>query len=348
MDSSTVDTAVEPGSVLSVELQHVKFGHTWKDAQDVCRKKDMDLATIYNQAHADSLFLKDYKAWIGLHRKTPKKWEWIDGGNYTFQWASNEGNNSDENCAVIGYNYYNDKRIYSRACDMKSFSACRIRNSSSITIVQEMMTWSEAKVHCMKINQELATFTKEEMTFFSEQNFPIWIGLHRNDSSWKWSSGLKEDKYWKLELSDNKDCVTITSKTKTLAAENCQTLRPFLCMKENVILVKENKSWEEAFEHCRGLGSNSNLRFNLLSVKPGDEHKCVVNRIKEADTNEVWTGLRFLGDKWLWINGEDVLYSDLLKCPPQWRRCGAISKSDSSTVAARDCQERKNFLCYSY
>lgn len=63
---------------------------------------------------------------------------------------------------------------------MKSFSACRIINSSSITIVQEMMTWSEAKDHCMKINQELATFTKEEMTFFSEQNFPIWIGLHRN------------------------------------------------------------------------------------------------------------------------------------------------------------------------
>lgn len=84
--------------------------------------------------------------------------------------------------------------------------------------------------------------------------------------------------------------MTITSKTKTLAAENCQTLRPFLCMKENVILVKENKSWEEAFEHCRGLGSNSNLRFNLLSVKPGDEHKYVVNRIKEADTNEVGSG----------------------------------------------------------
>lgn len=43
-----------------------------------------------------------------------------------------------------------------------------------------MMTWSEAKDHCMKINQELATFTKDEMKYFNGQDFPIWIGLHRH------------------------------------------------------------------------------------------------------------------------------------------------------------------------
>ncbi|XP_043997094.1 C-type mannose receptor 2-like isoform X1 [Gambusia affinis] len=345
---SAVGTATGPGSVLSVKSQHVKFGLTWKDAQDFCRQKDLDLATVYNQAHANSLYLLDYKAWIGLHRETPNNWKWIDGGHYEFDWESNEGNNNNKNCAVLGYNYYYDRRIYSRQCDMKSFSACRAIKSSTTNIIQEMMTWSEAKDHCMKINQELATFTKDEMKYFNGQDFPIWIGLHRHDSSWKWSSGLEEDKHWKLKPSDNKDCVTITSKSKTLAAKNCQTLHPSFCMKDNGILVKENKSWEEAFEHCQGLGLNSNLRFNLLSVEPGDEHKYVVNRITAADTEEVWTGLRFLGDEWLWINGRNVLYSDLLKCPPQGRHCGAISKTGSSTVEARDCQERKNFLCYSY
>ncbi|XP_014852422.1 PREDICTED: uncharacterized protein LOC106923710 [Poecilia mexicana] len=344
---SAVGTAAEPGSALSVEHKHMKFGHNWKDAQKFCRKNYLDLATIYNQEHANSPFLLEYKAWIGLHRGKQNDWEWIDGRDYEIKWASNEGKNNGEKCAVLGYRY-NNRKIYSRDCEMKSFAACQIINSSSTTITQEMMSWSEAKEHCMKISQELATFTEEEMTVFSQQDFPIWIGLHRHDSSWKWSSGLQEDKYWKLEPSDNKDCVTITSVTKRLAVENCQTLHPFFCMNDNVILVKEKKSWEEAFEHCRGLGLNSNLRFNLLSVKPGDEHKYVVNRVTEADTEEVWTGLRFLGDEWLWINGKDVSYTDLLKCPPLGRHCGAISKNDRSNVAARDCLERKNFLCYSY
>ncbi|XP_008404237.1 lymphocyte antigen 75-like isoform X2 [Poecilia reticulata] len=348
MDSSAVGTAAEPGSVLSVEYKHVKSGHTWKDAQEFCRKNFLDLATIYNQGHANNLYLLEYEAWIGLHRGTSNTWEWIDGGDYNIDWASNEESNDGEMCAVLGYHYYYYRKIYSRDCEMKSFAACQIITSSSTTITQKMMSWSEAKDHCMSISQKLATFTMDGMKLFSKHDFPIWIGLHRHDGSWKWSLGLKEDKYWNLGPSDNKDCVSITSATKSLAAENCQTLHPFICMNDNLILVKEEKSWEEAFEHCQGLGFNSNLRFNLLSVKPGDEHNYVVNRITEADTEEVWTGLRFLGDEWLWINGKDVLYTDLLQCPPLGSHCGAISKNDSSAVAARDCLERKNFLCYSY
>lgn len=108
--------------------------------------------------------------------------------------------------------------------------------------------------------------------------------------SWKWSSGLEEDKVWNLnEPSGGNNCVTITSLSKDLSTENCQTRLPFLCTKDNMVLVKQNKSWEEAFEHCQGLRSsfNRDLRFSLLSVQPGDEHTYVINKVMMADTEEV-------------------------------------------------------------
>ncbi|XP_035991816.1 secretory phospholipase A2 receptor-like [Fundulus heteroclitus] len=212
-------------------------------------------------------------------------------------------------------------------------------------------SWSEADTYCTDHHNGLASFEWYNMSYFSQQDIPTWIGLHRNGGSWKWSSGLEEDKQWNLaEPNNDKNCVAITSLTKRLTTQNCQTLLPFLCMKDNLVLVKENSSWEEAFEHCRSLGSSSNsgLHFNLLSVQPGDEHTYVKNKVMEADTEEVWTGLRYLGDEWLWVNGADMLYTDLPQCPILWQRCGALSKNDTGTMEARDCSERKNFLCYSY
>ncbi|XP_035991594.1 struthiocalcin-1-like [Fundulus heteroclitus] len=134
-----------------------------------------------------------------------------------------------------------------------------------------------------------------------------------------------------------------------MATENCNVHRPFVCMYEadsNVLLVKENKSWEEALEHCRNL-SNSGFRYDLVSVQPGDEHEDAMSKAMEAETEEVWTGLRFLGDEWLWVNGESTMYSDVPQCPMLEQRCGALSKNTSS-LETRDCSERKNFLCYRF
>ncbi|KAK5615462.1 hypothetical protein CRENBAI_000712 [Crenichthys baileyi] len=240
--------------------------------------------------------------------------------------------------------------IYSKNCEENLFFACQ-RNTTDYPLIKEMMTWSQAEEYCNNSYNGLSSFAMRNMSFFSKQNFPIWIGLHRNGGSWKWSLGLEEDKHWNLgNPSNDTTCVTISSLNKELATKNCQTQLPFLCTKDNMVLVKENKSWEEVFEHCRDLrsSSSSNLHFNLLSVQPGDEHTYVMNKVMEADTEEVWVGLRFLGDEWLWMNGADMLNTDMLQCPISKKHCGALSKNDAGTVEARDCSERKNFLCYSY
>ncbi|KAK5615461.1 hypothetical protein CRENBAI_000711 [Crenichthys baileyi] len=135
-----------------------------------------------------------------------------------------------------------------------------------------------------------------------------------------------------------------------MAAQNCGAYFPFLCISDNMVLVKEEKSWEEALEHCRRLKSStrSNLRFDLLSLQPGEEHVYVMSKLMDAVTEEVWTGLHFLAGEWLWVNRADMLHPDLPLCPTPQQNCGALSKNYAGKVKTRDCSQRKNFICYSY
>ncbi|XP_039651470.1 dromaiocalcin-1-like [Perca fluviatilis] len=134
-----------------------------------------------------------------------------------------------------------------------------------------------------------------------------------------------------------------------MATQNCSARFPFLCYVDNLVLVKENKTWEEALEHCRALSSTSQptLRYELVSVQPGEDQDYVMNRVMEADTEEVWAGLRFLAGEWLWVNGASMLYSDLPLCPTVVQHCGALSKNNTGSVETKDCSEKRNFLCYS-
>lgn len=93
------------------------------------------------------------------------------------------------------------------------------------------------------------------------------------------------------EPQDNGDCVTMTSKSGEMATQNCSARFPSICAGDNLVLVKENKTWEEALEHCRALepSSSSSSEFNheLVSVQPGAQLSYVMNKVEEADTEKV-------------------------------------------------------------
>lgn len=83
------------------------------------------------------------------------------------------------------------------------------------------------------------------------------------------------------EQGSNGDCVSISSLSKEMATQDCNSYFPFVCLKENLVLVKETKTWEEALEHCRALG------YELVSVQPGEDHNTVMGYVMRADTEKV-------------------------------------------------------------
>ncbi|MED6257667.1 hypothetical protein ATANTOWER_029248 [Ataeniobius toweri] len=327
---------------------HIKWGLTWEEALDFCKRHYTDLATISYESEANSMDLKQYQVWSGLKKDKEfyNGWRWSDGKFYAPDWATNEPNKGS--CATVNFK---NKKLYAKSCDTHRMFVCW--NVTGYTFVKEAKTWNDASNYCRNYHGNLASFRSNDMNkIFTQQDFPLWVGMRREaGGSFTWISGYSEYKNWKTgEPSNMGNCTTISSVTKLMATEDCRVRLPFVCTQEgniNVILVKESKSWEEALEHCRGLNS-SDFGFDLISVQPGDEQENIMNKVMEADTKEVWTGQRFLGDDWLWVDGENMLNTSLNQCPMQEQHCGALPKNYTGSIEAKDCSERKNFLCYRF
>ncbi|XP_071766614.2 snaclec purpureotin subunit beta-like [Centroberyx gerrardi] len=177
-----------------------------------------------------------------------------------------------------------------------------------------------------------------------------WIGLYRDpdDTDWRWSGGgyasympwvdgepnnANEVEYygsicWSCEPTGWNDLPE-------------SMLQEFFCL--SLIVVKEKKTWEEALQHCR------EQHTDLTSLVSETEVLLAQREIWEAQTTEhVWTGLRYLADRWLWVNGDPLEYQawsqgEQQQCPAWSQRCGAVSKEGE--WESRDCQERLHFIC---
>ncbi|KAL3065935.1 hypothetical protein OYC64_015973 [Pagothenia borchgrevinki] len=343
------------GSVVQRYYVYVQEHLNWQEAQSYCRNSNTihntDLATINTQTDEDSLHLEEYHAWIGLYKKIDKGLAWSNGEspNYDLPFT-HPPQYSNEDCVSV---HYSEKKYHVRRCETYYFFFCHHPHGNHLDykLILQSKTWSEALQYCKREFTDLATFRSIEDLDrdVEEQVFQVWTGLHIDGETWRWSTGVSDFRNWaEDEPGNNGNCVSISSLNKEMATQNCSTRFPFVCLRHNLVLVKENKTWRDALDHCRALNSpyNSNIRFELVSVQPED-HDNVMNKVKEGDTEEVWTGLRFLAGHWLWVNGASMVYSHLPPCPPVEQGCGVLSKNGTGRVEITDCTEKMNFLCYS-
>ncbi|KAG7462168.1 hypothetical protein MATL_G00199610 [Megalops atlanticus] len=84
-----------------------------------------------------------------------------------------------------------------------------------------------------------------------------------------------------------------------------------MCQQENelllyLILVHENKSWNEALSYCR------QHHVDLVSVSTEQLQHWVERRAQTASTPYVWLGLRYtcVLHFWFWVSGEGVCYQN--------------------------------------
>lgn len=228
--------------------------------------------------------------------------------------------------------------------------------------VSLQITWFEAQRYCREHHTDLITFrNKSDLNALqSPCNYSAlcWIGLQRDGNDphvWNWSDGEESSfKNWNVKKNQpdnhygNENCVVMGQ--VFWHDLQCDSQKAFLCYEDNPILVKENKTWEEALEHCRTLNtdpSSRNMNFNHLYDLPhmnfvGDNLDAKKG-FQGSQTPEVWIGLRFLAGTWLWVN-EVPLQKQLPACPAPGMYCGTMSKT-GELLPLRDCLERRNFFC---
>lgn len=216
--------------------------------------------------------------------------------------------------------------------------------------------WTEAQTYCRKYHTDLATIRTDEDNNNIVQD--SWLGLYREDtnSDWKWSRGDEALTYaivWDGNDPDaGENCVYKQQDDNgEWRTKDCDESRKFYCFEELVYLVKEKKTWEEALKYCRAKEvlnptAYKNHTYDLVSLLTLGDHDIAKEMMQTAETEEVWIGLRFLGDRWMWVDQGQVQNSGIDGCDAV-KRCGALGKTSSGQVySTRDCAERKNFLCY--
>uniref|UniRef100_A0A672YFE8 C-type lectin domain-containing protein n=1 Tax=Sphaeramia orbicularis TaxID=375764 RepID=A0A672YFE8_9TELE len=269
------------GSVVNRQYQIIQSHMTWADAQTHCRSSGfVDLATVYSQTDVNNMDLMHFYAWTGLYRTIPNStWLYLsEHSSSNFKtWAPGEPREHDL-CSVA---HYPNKLAYGTSCDSPHFAYCDhyVRDDDDdeyhnrLAFLSWTMTWSEATKYCT--SRYRTTVATMHSTSTRKENFPVWIGLYREGETWSWSTGETDYKHWDRNQPGTGDCVTISSNTKKMSTQDCSSLYPFTCFRDNLILVKENKTWEEALEHCRSIWThphNSDIHYRLVSVQPGEDH----------------------------------------------------------------------------
>ncbi|KAL1268278.1 hypothetical protein QQF64_033641 [Cirrhinus molitorella] len=218
--------------------------------------------------------------------------------------------------------------------------------------VKERMTWNSASKHCKTHFYDLSTFTNvnEEQQFLEDaayQPSDAWVGLNKVSGVWQWSGGENATRInWDTsnQQPENDDCAFQHKAYKKLHDRNCNDQYSFYCMNiSEFVLVHQNKTWEGALEYCR-------KQYNdLASLSSFNMMDSALGKSTQAETEHLWTGLRYQAGHWFWVNGDDLDYKDWYQnqqpqCPARNLRCGALDKKTQNWIH-RDCEEKLNFLC---
>ncbi|XP_042258124.1 macrophage mannose receptor 1-like [Thunnus maccoyii] len=343
------------GSFLTCQLYEYHFiekQKTWDDARKYCREKYTDLATVYDMTDVRRLLnsRKDQQeAWIGLYNQS------LPGVEYDAtetKWC--HGQLRVERCFRILDCII---RLYwsPTPCTEKHGFICYDgkKPHKKFHLIKKTKTWPEAQSYCREKHTDLVSGLnqlEDEELIRKIKNSHLgiyWVGMFRDN--WRWSDGSPSSfRHWDHNYFDNqsveKKCaVTMLDETGRWQTGNCDDKKSFFCYDDKVILINENKTWEEALYYCR------EKYRDLVSITNPDEQSWVEKRAKIADSPFVWLGLRYTCtlDFWFWVSDEVVSYKNWAS-PGQKDECdmsGAMDRGGQHQWIRHLDNEKFNFIC---
>ncbi|XP_038160920.1 C-type mannose receptor 2-like isoform X5 [Cyprinodon tularosa] len=226
--------------------------------------------------------------------------------------------------------------------------------------IKELKTWTEAQLYCREKHTDLATVTnmtdmKRLLSTREGYMREAWIGLYDQTDgirTWYWSlPGVEfneRETNWKPgEPNDfrgmTENCGVLLRNLEWLDIP-CGLERHFICYDDKVILIKENKTWEDALYYCR------DHYHDLVTITSLDEQRWIQEKAKNASTDYVWIGLRYncLMKAWFWVCKENW-GSNQSPASERWKNdcdmSGAMDAGGQHKWFQRNPSEELNFIC---
>uniref|UniRef100_A0A3P8N6B8 C-type lectin domain-containing protein n=1 Tax=Astatotilapia calliptera TaxID=8154 RepID=A0A3P8N6B8_ASTCA len=177
-----------------------------------------------------------------------------------------------------------------------------------------------------------------------------WIGLNNTggNRTWHWSlpgvEYIHNDSSWNLNGRTEPGPGNCVRKRDKLVDVSCDRTMWFICYDDKLILIKENKTWEEALDYCR------ESHRGLVSITNPYQQRWAEVRAKNASSPFVWLGLRYACtlNLWFWVNDKLVCYekwSSEGKTEDCGRAVGMMRGGPYEWVSQRD-NKKYNFVCF--
>lgn len=157
----------------------------------------------------------------------------------------------------------------------------------------DILDWYSASQYCQAESGQLATVTRLNTGQFQMSG---WIGLYQGeDETWQWIGDLQSDyRNWEEGEPLNRDCAYLNVVNQKWYSEGCSKRHEVVCYDDKLLVVKENKTWEEALTHCQNIDTKCSdssgpcvLKYYLLSLELLSDYDYVRDRIYTATTDEV-------------------------------------------------------------
>ncbi|XP_036002868.1 C-type mannose receptor 2-like [Fundulus heteroclitus] len=177
------------------EYHYINVKKTWTEAQQYCREKHTDLATVSNMTDMERLLSNsagDMRgAWIGLYDQTGgnRTWRWSLPGvefNKSYQpWNTDEPNDANglQNCGIIWKTLkWGDIecRWRNENCAVSKPFICY---DDKLILIKETKTWEEALYYCRHHHHDLVTITNLDEQRWVQKKAKkastdyVWLGL---------------------------------------------------------------------------------------------------------------------------------------------------------------------------
>ncbi|MBN3315245.1 MRC2 protein, partial [Atractosteus spatula] len=336
----------------SEQYHFIRYKLSWVRAQEYCRHNHRDLVTVFTEEQQNkllSLTNTDDKgaAWIGLYNSTQRVPG--SGGAAGSPYTQTQG----RVCVLMD----SEGGWEERDCQERNYFMCLNKTErSNVTLIELNQTWTGAQSVCRQKHTELVSVrsqSENEEVRRSARRHRVWIGLY--NEPWKWSDqGASSFRNWaggQPGSAGGQRCAQVDlqgSPRGRWTETNCSEITPFFCHwdNRNLVLVREEKSWAEALDHCQ------THHTGLADIQSHQEQSYAVEEARSAESAWVWLGLRQsrIFGFWFWVNGQPLNYQ-------KWGTgggnqstsnsyCGALDRDRGGSWTNRDCEEKLSFICY--